>query len=106
MSPPDVILHPSSVTVSATGKAVFQCVVKGYGNIMVEWRKLDSRLPITATINNIKSLNTVTSTLEIKESIGYYKGSYYCSASNGAGVVNSTVAFLNVSGMCIQLQNT
>ncbi|XP_065905710.1 cell adhesion molecule DSCAM-like [Dysidea avara] len=103
VSPPDVILHPSSVTVSATGKAVFQCVVKGYGNIMVEWRKLDSRLPITATINNIKSLNTVTSTLEIKESIGYYKGSYYCSASNGAGVVNSTVAFLNVSVRCAEI---
>jgi len=97
VSPPDVILHPSSITVDATGKAVFQCVVKGYGSIKVVWKKLDSRLPATARVNNNKSLNTVTSTLEIDESVGYYKGNYYCTASNSAGVVNSTVAFLNVS---------
>jgi len=78
-------------------------MVKGYGNIMIEWRKLDSHLPITATVKSIKSLNAVTSTLEIDQSIGYYKGNYYCTASNSAGVVNSSSAFLNISGKYIQL---
>jgi len=99
VSPSDIIMHPISTTVNAAGKAVFKCVIKGYGNISVEWKKLGSLLPITATVHNENSLNTVKSTLEIHETIGYYKGRYYCTASNDGGSVNSTAAFLNVSGM-------
>ena len=92
-SPIKVVSHPKSVIVEAAGKAVFQCVVKGCGIKSVEWKKLDSQLPVTATVSDIvKSLNIVISTLEIDESIGYYKENFYCSASNDDGIVNSTIA--------------
>ena len=97
------MLDPTSTSIKATKKAVFHCVAKGYGNITVEWRKLGSHLPITAQVYNTISLCSVKSTLEIHKSIGYYKGGYYCSANNDGGVVNSSVALLNVSGIYIRL---
>ena len=65
MSPPLVIQQPANSKVSIFGQVTFQCTVQAVGETAVIWKKDQSPLPVTATINNITSLNEVTSVLKI-----------------------------------------
>ena len=89
--------QPSSTVVQAFGIASFQCTARSYGVASITWKRLNSKLPITADITVTKSLNEITSVLRL-ESIGYYKGYYYCVIENSVGIVNSTFAYFDITG--------
>ena len=72
--------------------------MEAFGYATVTWRKVDSILPITATVTNTLSLNQVTSVLTITGVAGYYGGLYYCIAMNQVGSTPSKHAKLIVQG--------
>ena len=98
MSLPTIISQPRSIIVDIYNVAIFECIAKSYGYASITWRRLDFELPVTANVVTNKSLNEITSILRIENSIGYYKGYYYCVVENKAGRVNSALAYFNVTG--------
>ena len=103
MTLPKVSIVPSSSLVDTCHEAVFVCTVNGFGNITVTWRKVDDELPETADAITTDSLNQTISILTIRKIVWYYKGTYYCVASNSAGEVNSSLAYLNVTGKILMI---
>lgn len=104
---PTIMQQPSSTVTEIYNVATFECTARSYGNVSITWRKLNSALPETANVTTFNSLNyygSVTSVLRIEKSIGYYKGYYYCVIENKAGIVNSTAAYCNVTGISISLR--
>ena len=98
MALPVITRQPRSTTVQVFGTGSFKCTARSYGVVSVTWKKLNSELPVIANITVSRSLNEITSTLRL-ESVGYYKGYYYCVLENSAGKVNSTFAHFNIIGM-------
>ena len=72
--------------------STFECSARSYGVASIAWKRLKYKLPLTATITVTKSLNEITSVLQIEKTIGYYEGYYYCVIENNAGKVNSSLA--------------
>jgi len=97
--PPTISKHPESVNISVYKSASFKCTTHGYGLITVVWKRHRFSLPRTATVTEIKSLNTVTSILNITGSIGYYSGQYYCVAKTKTEEISSHIAILQVQGV-------
>ena len=100
---PTIISQPSSIVTEVYDVAIFECIARSYGSVSITWQRLNSKLPKAANVTVAKSLNEVRSILRIEKSIGYYKGYYYCVIKNRAGVVNSTVAYCNVTGTYVCL---
>ena len=98
MTFPKVLINPNSSEVDTCSEAVFKCIVNGFGNITVSWRKLDDEFPETSDAVTTDTLSQRVSILTIRKMVCYYKGMYYCTASNSAGEVNSSVVYLNVTG--------
>jgi len=94
-----IIRQPRSTIVEVYHVAIFECTARSYGTILITWKRLNSDLPVTVNITTTKSLNEATSVLKIEKSIGYYKGYYYCVIENKAGIVNSTTAYCNITGI-------
>lgn len=101
MALPVIIRQPRSAAVEANDVAVFDCTARSYGTASITWKRIKSQLPITANVTVTKSLNEITSILRIENTIGYYKGYYYCVIENIVGQVNSSFAYLYVTGICI-----
>jgi len=74
VSPPTISKHPESVNISVYESASLKCTAHGYGLITIVWKIHRFSLPRTATVTEIKSLNSVTSILNITGDIGYYSG--------------------------------
>ena len=55
-------------------------------------------MPVTAEIFERKTLNGISSILNITKTVGYYSGQYYCIAENKGGNVTSQTANLHVQG--------
>ena len=98
MALPRIIRQPSPTVTAVYDIATFECMARSYGSVSITWQRQNSKLPVTANVTMTKLLNEVRSTLRIDKSIGYYKGYYYCVIRNKAGVVNSSVAYCNVTG--------
>ena len=98
---PKIIQQPSSTVTEVYNVATFKCMARSYGIVSITWQRLNSELPVTANVTTTTSLNEIKSILRIEKSISYYKGYYYCVVKNKAGVVNSTVAYCNVTGMYV-----
>ena len=76
----------------------FNCIVHGYGDLKIIWKKVNHNIPITAEVTEEKSLNKISSFLKITKSVGYYSGQYYCVVENEVGKVVSQTAKLHVQG--------
>ena len=98
MALPVIVRQPRSTAVEIYGVATFECIARSYGSTSIMWRKQNSELPETAIMTSTMSLNETKSTLRIEKSIGYYRGYYYCVIENSVGIVNSTVAYCNITG--------
>ena len=98
-NPPEVTEHPKNISVDIYASVVFQCKAKQYGNIQIQWKKLMSKLPESATVITNRSQDGVTTILKIDKIIHHYKGYYYCIVMNEIGEVNSSKAQLHVDGM-------
>ena len=97
---PNITQQPHSTVTEVYNTATFECMARSYGIVSIKWQRLNSELPVTANITVTKpSLNDIKSVLRIEKSIGYYKGYYYCIIENKAGIVNSRLAYFNVTGM-------
>ena len=96
---PRIIQQPRSTVTEVYGVATYECMARSYGIVSITWQRLNSELPVTANVTVTKSLNDIKSVLRIERSIGYYKGYYYCIIENKAGIVNSTVAYCNITGI-------
>ena len=94
---PVILKQPTSIVVQAFGIGSFDCTARSYGSVSIVWKRLNSDLPITAKITVSRRLNKITGILKL-ESIGYYEGYYYCAIENSAGVINSTLAYYEISG--------
>ena len=90
--------QPRSTTVRVFSTGSLKCTARSYGAVSLTWKKLNSKVPITADITVSRTLNEIKSVLRL-ESIGYYKGYYYCVAENSAGIVNSIFAHFDVIGV-------
>jgi len=99
VSPPMVVQHPTNMTAEVFTTVYLKCQVKGYGKIVIQWKRTDSVLPVTATSTMITHLAGITGILKIARVTSYYKGSYYCIVSNNAGSVTSNPAYLDVNGI-------
>ena len=100
LSLPVITRQPRSTTVRVFSTGSFTCTARSYGAVSLTWKKLNSELPVTADITVSRRLNEIISVLRL-ESVGYYKGYYYCVVENSAGTVNSTFAHFDVIGMYI-----
>ena len=98
---PVIMVQPVSIVVNVTDDIIMKCTVRSYGDVKITWKKLNSTLPSSAVPKEIKSINEITSILNISNAIGYYKGYYYATISNIAGEINSSMVYLNVSGKYI-----
>ena len=96
---PVVTRQPSSTVVPVFSIGSFECTARSYGAVSITWKRLKSELPESVNITESKSLNELTSVLRL-ENVGYYKGYYYCVIENSAGIVNSTFAHYDISGLC------
>ena len=83
---PVITRQPRSITVQVFNAGTFTCAARSYGAVSLTWKKLHSKLPMTADITTSKSLNEITSILRLEGGVGYYKGYYYCVIENSAGV--------------------
>lgn len=101
MALPTITRHPVSVATEVYDDAIFECMARSYGNVSITWRRLNSELPKTANVTRFESMNEIRSVLRIQKSIGYYKGYYYCVIKNIAGMVNSSFAYCNITGMYV-----
>ena len=99
MALPIIVRQPVSTVTEVYNVAVFECIVRSYGSVLITWKRWNSKLPVTAEVMTTKSLNEANSTLRIEKSIGYYKGYYYCVIENIAGSVNSAYAYCSITGM-------
>ena len=97
MALPVITRQPRSTTAQVSITGSFTCTARSYGAVSLTWKKLNSKLPVTTDITVSRSLNEITSVLRL-ESVGYYKGYYYCVAENSAGTVNSTFAHFDIIG--------
>ena len=102
MALPVITRPPRSTSVRVFSTGSFKCTARSYGTVSLSWKKIDSELPPTADIAVSRELNEITSILRL-QSIGYYKGYYYCVAENSAGKVNSTFAHFDIIGMYIDI---
>ena len=98
MGLPVITRQPRSTTAQVSGMGSFTCTARSYGAVSLTWKKLNSQLPVTADITFSRTLNEITSILRL-ESVGYYKGYYYCVVENSAGIVNSTFAHFDITGL-------
>ena len=98
MALPVIVRQPVSTVAEVYNVAIFECTARSYGSVSITWKRWNSKLPVTANIVTIKSLNEANSILRIEKSIGYYKGYYYCVIENTAGIVNSAYAYCNITG--------
>ena len=100
MALPVIVKQPVSTVTEVYNVAIFECIARSYGSVSIIWKRWNSKLPVTANVMMIeKSINEVSSTLRIEKSIGYYKGYYYCVVENIVGIVSSTYAYCNITGM-------
>ena len=98
VSPPTISEQPNDIYINFYESASFKCTARGFGVIKVVWKRVKHNMPITAEVNEEKSLNGTSSILKIFTIIGYYGGQYYCVAENVAGKVVSRTANLHVQG--------
>ena len=98
MALPIIVRQPRSTVVEICKVATFECTARSYGNVSITWRRQNYKLPVTATVLNTRSLTEIKSILKIENTIGYYKGYYYCVIENIVGVVNSNFAYCNITG--------
>ena len=96
---PVIVRQPVSTVTEVHKVAVFECIARSYGSVSITWKRWNSKLPVTANIMTIRSLNEVNSTLRIEKNIGYYKGYYYCVIENIIGSIDSEFAYCNITGM-------
>ena len=95
---------PVSATANISTNVTLSCTAKGFNITELIWRKGgSSRLPLTATNKTKWSSNEVTSILTITKTAGYYRGKYYCVATNNAGEASSNQAQLLVQGYYFML---
>ena len=95
---PVVAKQPSSTVVPVFSIGSFECTARSYGAISITWKRLNTELPESVNVTESKSLNELTSMLRL-ENVRYYKGYYYCVIENSVGIVNSTFALYDISGM-------
>ena len=99
---PVIIRQPRSTTVRVFSTGSFKCTARSFGAVSLTWKKLNSELPVTADMTVSRRLNEIISVLRL-ESVGYYKGYYYCVVENSAGTVNSTFAHFDVIGTYVAM---
>ena len=96
VSAPQIMSQPDDVNVTAYSSASFTCSACGFGFIKITWKRINYGLPITANVTEERTLNELSSILQITKIIGYYSGQYYCVAENEAGTATSQNANLYV----------
>ena len=96
VSSPLIISHPDDVNVTAYSSVSFTCSAHGFGFIKIIWKRINYGLPITANVTEERTLNKLSSILQITKIVGYYSGQYYCEAENKAGKDTSQTANLYV----------
>ena len=97
-SSPKISEQPKDMNIGLYGSVSFKCSVNGFGVIKLVWKRVEHNMPVTAVVTEEKSLNGISSILEITKAVGYYIGKYYCVAENEFGSVVSQTANLYVQG--------
>ena len=95
---PKISEQPKDIIIGLFESVSFKCTAHGFGTMKLVWKRIEHSMPITAVVTDKKSLNEISSILEITKAVGYYSGKYYCVAENEIGPVVSQTANLYVQG--------
>ena len=93
----NITVH-DSVLFKCSAHVLFKCTAHGFGTINIFWKRVKYNMPVIAEVFERKSLNGISSILNITKTVGYYSGQYYCVAENKVGKVISQTANLHVQG--------
>jgi hypothetical protein len=101
-TPPTITTQPSNVAVALGQSASFTSAATGTGPITLEWEKLITTTCVWVPLDNTNapgfqvSTTGNSSTLSFASVVAADAGSYYLSATNAAGEVDSNAAILTI----------
>ena len=95
---PSFITQPIDTSAAAPFSAVFTCSARGYGNVSIEWKRVNEDLPIKSNDTQINVAQFINSTLVIPSVTSRDVGRYYCVASSGKITTQSNIAILFFAG--------
>lgn len=96
---PKVITHPTDTIASAPFSALFTCSVSGFGELSVEWKKVNSLdVPVKSYHTQLSTEEFTTSTFIIPNVTKDDMGEYYCIGWIGLQASRSKSAMLHYAG--------
>lgn len=96
---PQIVTHPTDLTVSASFNAVFKCSTSLSNDFSFEWKRKNSSLPKKSLL----SLNGATSILSIPNVNSNDVGEYYCVVSSNNKISQSNIAKLQLSSTYVYI---
>jgi len=95
--PPELLIPPENITVSAYSKVKLYCTGRGFGDVTVVWTKPPSKVTTTAQFYTERFDDRIVSTLTIPHAVEIYSGNYCCSIVNHVGSSDVQCASVQVN---------
>jgi len=95
--PPELLISPGNITVSAYSKVKVSCTGRGFGDVKVVWTKPPSKVTITAQYDTERYDDRIVSTLTIPHALEIYSGTYCCAIVNQVGSSDVQCASVHVN---------
>ncbi|XP_065894569.1 hemicentin-1-like [Dysidea avara] len=101
--PPELLIPPENITVSAYSEVTLSCTGRGFGNVKVAWTKPPSKVTTTALYATERYDDKIVSTLTIPHVVEIYSGTYCCAVVNHVGSSDVQCASLQVNIPCPEI---
>ena len=95
--PPELLIPPENITVSAYSEVTLSCTGRGFGDVKVVWTKPPSKVTTTALYATERYDDKIISILTIPHVVEIYSGTYCCAVVNHVGSSDVQCASLQVN---------
>jgi len=95
--PPELLIPPKNISVSAYSEVILSCTGRGFGNVKAVWTKPPSKVTTTALYATERYDDSIVSTLTIPHAVEIYSGTYCCAVVNHVGSSDVQCADLQVN---------